>query len=115
MTAKQNTNSTATFENMPELEVGTVLVANLGWSMVLPTFYRIVARTESSIWTKEIRSIASASDEYGTSGTKVADLTAAPASAHPSRVATTPPSMGTTPACGTASPACMITWTKSPK
>ena len=74
MTAKQNTNSTATFENMPELEVGTVLVANLGWSMVLPTFYRIVARTESSIWTKEIRSIASASDGYGTSGTKVADL-----------------------------------------
>ena len=69
MTTKQNTNSSATFENMPELKVGTVLVANLGWSMVLPTFYRIVARTESSIWTKEIRSIASASDEYGTSGT----------------------------------------------
>ena len=74
MATKQNTNSAATFENMPELEVGTILVANLGWSMVLPTFYRIVARTESSIWTKEIRAIASSSDGYGTSGTKVADL-----------------------------------------
>lgn len=75
MTTKQNTNSTATFENMPEIEVGTILVTDRGWSMVLPTFYRVVARTESSIWTKEIRSISVASDEYGTSGTKVADLT----------------------------------------
>ena len=73
MTTKNT--ATTTFENMPELEVGTVLVTDRGWSMVLPTFYRVVARTESSIWTKEIRSITVASDEYGTSGTKVADLT----------------------------------------
>ena len=75
MTTKNTNSTTATFENMPEIEVGTVLVTDRGWSMVLPTFYRVVARTESSIWTKEIRSISAASDEYGTSGTKVADLT----------------------------------------
>lgn len=75
MTTKNTNATTATFENMPEIKVGTVLVTDRGWSMVLPTFYRVVARTESSIWTKEIRSITAASDEYGTSGTKVADLT----------------------------------------
>lgn len=74
MTTKNTNTTSATFENMPEIEVGTVLVTDRGWSMVLPTFYRVVARTESSIWTKEIRAITAASDEYGTSGTKVADL-----------------------------------------
>lgn len=73
MTAK-NANTANIFKNMPELNVGTVLVTNRGWSMVLPTFYRIVARTESSIWTKEIASISQPSDQYGQQGHKLADL-----------------------------------------
>lgn len=71
----QNSTTTATFKNMPEIEVGTVLVTNRGWSMILPTFYRVVARTESSIWTKEIKGIeAPSNDGYGMNGYKVADM-----------------------------------------
>lgn len=70
-----NTNTTATFKNMPELTVGTILVVNRGYSMVLPTFYRIVARTEASIWTKEIRGIETPSnDTNGMNGHKTADM-----------------------------------------
>lgn len=65
---------TNAFQNMPELEVGTVLVADHGYSMILPTFYRIVSRTESSIWTKEIKSITTKSDGYGMNGYKIADM-----------------------------------------
>ena len=73
MTTKKNT-TTATFKNIHEIKVRTVLVADRGWSMVLPTFYRVVARTESSIWTKEIKGIEVPDNEHGMNGYKVTDM-----------------------------------------
>ncbi len=65
--------STSAFVN-PEIQLGTVLVANHGYTMILPVFYRVVRRTAKTMWVTEIKSVDVPDDEHGFTGYSYADL-----------------------------------------
>lgn len=71
-----NPDALATEESLPnpEVQVGTVLVSNIGYSMILPVFYRVVRRTAKTMWVKRIRSIDVNDDGHGFTGYSYADL-----------------------------------------
>ena len=58
----------------PEVQPGTVLVANHGYTMILPVFYRVVRRTAKTMWVAEIKSIDCPDDGHGFTGYSYADL-----------------------------------------
>jgi len=54
-----------------EFEVGQIAYCNGGCTMQLPTFYKIVKRTEKTVWLQEIQNQLIEHDGYGQAGRKI--------------------------------------------
>ena len=62
---------TQTITKPEKFEVGQIAYCNGGCTMQLPTFYKIVKRTDKTVWLQEIENQMVEHDGYGQAGRKI--------------------------------------------